>query len=303
MSPSCWLAWSTDRCSPPGDPSVVSTSASSRRSPSTAANNSSDRATRRQPAPGTPPMSRTWSRSRTDGMVRPRETGIAPSVTCSTTSVSRWIGPSNRATPTSHAPSPPGSDGSGTWAAASTTPGDGSRRRCHSESRRGRAAGSARSHGVGSSAWSTTPSLRWNTVPKPSHARVRWATRRPLRWRRCCTPRRSTTSFIEPRPRRSWRRSRGTRSRRSVTVGVAPWRRSSGARSSWCTPTTTRRLPNCTKLRRSSAKSETRGPEASRCAMSPTSRRRAATTTKRSARCGTRSRVGRRSEPSQFRAA
>ena len=56
---------------------------------------------------------------------------MAPSVTCSTTSVSRWLGPSNPATPTSHAPSPPGSDGSGTWAAASTTPGDGSQRLCH----------------------------------------------------------------------------------------------------------------------------------------------------------------------------
>ena len=144
---------------------------------------------------------------------------------CSTTSVSRWSGPSSRATPTSRAPSRAGSVGSGTWAAASTTPGDGSRRRSHSESRRCRAGGSACSHGVGSSASCTTASVRWNTAPRPSHGRVRWATNR-----RCPGDDVARVGHLRllssaPRPRPSWPRSRGARSRRLVTAGVAPWRR------------------------------------------------------------------------------
>ncbi len=71
------------------------------------------------------------------------------------------------------------------------------------------------------------------------------------------------------------------------------------ARSPWRTPTTTPRSRSCGTPPRSSATSATRGVEVSRCATSPTSQRRAATTTKPRTRCGRRSSAGVPWEPSR----
>ena len=204
---------------------------------------------------------------------RPRDTGTAPSVNCSTTSASRWSGRSSRATPTSRAPSPAGSVGSGTWAAASTTPGDGSRRLSHSESPPGRSCGSARSQ------WGGLVGMLHDSERAMEYGAEAVARARALgddsvvAVATMLHASASPTSSIAPGPRRSCSRSR---ERAFLSVGDG-WSRAMATLVGGC------HLPGERRLRRGapgaarscgshSAQSATRGAEPSRCATSPTSR-------------------------------
>ena len=122
---------------------MPSISASSRHSRSTAANSSSDRVTRRRPVLGTPRTSRVLVEvpDAAHGAAEGNWFGTVGELLDDIRRAMAWAVESGDADIA--CASWAGSVGSGTWVAASTTPGDGSRRPSHSESRHGRAGGSA----------------------------------------------------------------------------------------------------------------------------------------------------------------